>query len=47
MLTAVMKVEKHKTLFVLTLAEYRVAQELVSTAVDFVDEYYALHPRSK
>lgn len=47
MQSAARKLEQHKTLFALTVDEYRAAREVVYAAVDFVNEYHALHPRTK
>lgn len=47
MQSAARKLEKHKTLLALTVGEYRAAREVVYAAVDFVNEYSALHPRTK
>lgn len=45
--SAARKLEQHRTLFVLTVNEYRAAREVVKAAVEFVNEYLSLHPRSK
>lgn len=47
MQSAAKKLEQHQTLFVLNVAEYRAARAVVYAAVDFVNEYISLHPRSK
>ena len=47
MQTAAQRLHHHKTLLVLTTAEYRAARELVCAAVEFVNEYLAQHPRAK
>lgn len=47
MVSAARKLEQHRTLFVLTVNEYRAAREVVKAAVEFVNEYLSLHPRSK
>lgn len=45
--SAARRLEKQKTLLALTMAEHRAARELVRAAVAFVNEYHALHPRTK
>lgn len=47
MQSAARRLEKHKTLLALTMDEHRAAREVVYAAVDFVNEYSALHPRTK
>lgn len=45
--SAARKLEYHKTIFVLTVGEYRAARDLVNAAVAFVNEYLVQHPRTK
>lgn len=47
MVSAAQKLGRHQSLLVLTADEYRAAREVVYAAVKFVNEYIAIHPRTK
>ena len=47
MQSAAARLEQNRTLFALSMPEYRAARELVNAAVEYVNEYIFLHPRSK
>ena len=47
MRSAVSKLEEHHTIMALTVPEYRAAREVVQAAVEFVNEFISLHPKTK